>query len=92
MEHQNYSETVEDLSINSSCPWRDQFRKKESALIERWKIGGLFVDTDLEDINCYWLQFEPVPLPSHIILAFIFFAIFAVGSLSNALVIYIMTT
>lgn len=88
----SYSTMAANISSNSSCPWLEVFRDRESALIERWKKGGVFVDSDLEDINCYWFQFDPVPLTSHLILAFLFFAVSGVGSATNALVFYIMAT
>lgn len=75
-----------------SCPWRETFRERQAYLIDRWKTGGLFIDQDLDDINCHWLQFEPVPLVNHLLLAFVFFVVFLVGCFSNALVVYILTT
>lgn len=54
------------------------------------KDGGIFVDSELNDINCYWLQFEPAPLMNHLVLALIFFLVFVIGFSSNTLVLYIM--
>ncbi len=74
------------------CPWRKVFHERESALIERWKEGGLFVDEDLKEINCHWLQFESAPLAHHLILALIFFIISGIGCTCNAIVVYLLAT
>ena len=83
-----------DVMVNESsvCPWRDEFRKKEADLIGRWKKSGLFVDEDLDLVNCHWFQFTTAPLIQHLVLAlFVFFAA-VVGMLSNSLVIYLLAT
>jgi len=80
------------MTSNLSCPWREEFRKKEAALIERWKAGGVFNDSYLEEINCYWFQFDPAPIISHLLLGLLLFLVFAIGTVSNALVVYIMST
>ena len=83
-----------EMIANSSsrCPWLQDYLTREANLISRWKEAGLFVEADLDDINCYWLQFEPAPVIYHMVLAVLFLVIFFVGSVSNALVIYITTT
>lgn len=96
MDCYNKSESLnESVSLCPStpfCPWRETFRTRQAALIDRWKDGGLFADGDLDDINCYWLQFEPAPLVNHLALAFLFFVVSLVGGLANTLAIYILST
>ena len=75
-----------------NCPWREDYLSREAILISRWKEAGLFVETDLNDINCYWLKFEPAPVIYHMVLAVLFLVIFFVGSVSNGIVIFITTT
>ncbi len=85
----NVSSTIDP---GFGCLWTREFRERESALIKRWKEGGIFVDEDFKDINCYWLQFDPAPLAHHLILALIFFIISAIGCTCNALVVYLLST
>lgn len=59
--------------------------------IEEWKTEGLFKEDDLFEINCYWLQFNPMPVTNHFLLGVIFIIIFVVGSASNSTVIYILS-
>ena len=73
------------------CPWRQDYLSREANLISRWKEAGHFVETDLNDINCYWLKFEPAPVIYHMALAVIFLVIYFVGSVSNGLVIFIIS-
>jgi len=77
-------------SVN--CPWRQDYLSREANLISHWKEAGLFVETDLNDINCYWLKFEPAPVIYHMALAVLFLLIFFVGSVSNGFVIFITST
>jgi len=58
--------------------------------VEQWKEEGFFVDEDIMDIHCHWLQFEPVRPSVHFTLAVIYAIIFVIGFLSNALVIYVI--
>ena len=44
----------------------------------------------MEDINCYWLQFDLPPMANHLLLALVFFILFVGGASSNSLVIYIL--
>lgn len=74
------------------CPWRDDYRARHADLIQQWKTNGIFSDGDLDDVNCYWLQFEPAPLLNHLILAFVIFVVSVIGCFSNALVVYILST
>jgi len=75
-----------------NCPWREEYRSRQSDLIRRWKTVGIFIDEDLDDINCYWLKFEPAPLIAHLGLVILFLIVFLVGCSSNALVVYILST
>ncbi len=77
---------------NIICSWREEFRLKNSILIQHWRTVGFFVDSELDDINCYWFQFEVAPVINHLILGIIFLIIFVIGTLANALVVYIMST
>jgi hypothetical protein len=57
--------------------------------IDMWKKEGFFTDSDLWDINCYWLQFEPVRMSVHCLLAVLYIFIFFVGCSANATVLYV---
>ena len=58
--------------------------------IDKWKSEGYFTDDDLLDIDCYWMQFEPITPAAHFILAILYVIIFIIGCTSNAIVIYIL--
>ena len=59
--------------------------------IDEWKTEGFFKEDDLLEINCFWYQFNPIPITHHLLLGIIFILLFLVGSLSNATVIYILS-
>ncbi len=80
------------LANSSGCPWRQDYLSRQANMISHWKKAGLFVEADLDEINCYWLQFEPAPVIYHMALAALFFVIFFVGSVGNGIVIYITST
>jgi hypothetical protein len=82
--------TEKVVTDDIACPWLGEYRLRHSAIIERWKLCGFFEDDDLLDINCHWLQFEPVPLVYHLLLVCIFIFILLTGCLSNIIVIYIL--
>ncbi len=86
------NDSDEMIANSSRCPWLQDYISREANLISRWKEAGLFVEADLDDINCYWLQFEPAPVIYHMVLAVLFLVIFFVGSVSNGIVIFITTT
>jgi len=86
------NQSSEIILDNSKCPWRQDYLSREAILISHWKESGLFVETDLNDINCYWLKFEPAPVIYHMVLAVLFLVIFFVGSVSNGFVISIIST
>lgn len=58
--------------------------------IDKWKSDGYFTEDDILDIDCYWMQFEPIKPTAHFILAILYVIIFIVGCTSNAIVIYIL--
>ena len=58
--------------------------------VDIWKSEGFFEDADVFIINCHWLQFEPIKPSIHLSLAIVYIVIFAIGSFSNVLVIYIL--
>ena len=78
------------VSRSRNC---DVLRQKFVSLypVDLWKSEGFFDDTDLLDINCHWLQFEPIKPTAHLALAIIYISLFVVGVVSNALVIFILT-
>jgi len=86
------NQSYEIIIDTVNCPWRQNYLSREANLISRWKEAGLFVETDLNDINCYWLKFEPAPVIYHMALAVLFLVIFFVGSVSNGIVIFITST
>lgn len=92
--HHSCSETncTADEQITDAiiCPWLEEYRWRHSAIIERWKLCGFFEDEDFLDINCHWLQFEPVPLINHLLLICLFIFILLAGCLCNFIVIYIL--
>lgn len=60
--------------------------------VSMWKSNGFFEEKDLLDINCHWLQFEPIKPSSHFMLAIIYVIVFVIGSVSNTIVVYILVT
>ena len=84
--------TVSTNHSGDNCSWRKEYLLREANLISHWKQAGFFVEADLNDINCYWLQFEPPPVILHMALAVLFIVVFFIGSVSNGLVIYVTTT
>ena len=74
-------------SVVSNCDFLRQ-RFKSHYPVDLWKSEGFYDDADLLDINCHWLQFDPVKPTAHFTLAFIYIGLFIVGAVSNALVIY----
>jgi len=58
--------------------------------VEKWKIRGFFSDSDLLNINCHWMEFEPFEPFVHFTLAVIFTIVLLAGFFSNAFVIYII--
>ena len=58
--------------------------------VEDWKMKGFFSDSDLFDINCHWMGFEPFEPFVYFTLAIIYIVILIAGFFSNALVIYII--
>ncbi|XP_032796187.2 opsin-2 [Daphnia magna] len=94
--HHSCSETncTADEQITDAiiCPWLEEYRWRHSAIIERWKLCGFFEDEDFLDINCHWLQFEPVPLINHLLLICLFIFILLAGCLCNFIVIYILAS
>ena len=83
------SETISVEGGPADCDW---LRQKFVSLypINVWKSDGFFDDADLMDINCHWLQFEPTRPATHLFLAAIYVVVFAVGCVSNVIVIYIL--
>lgn len=79
-----------ELEQIDDCPWLEDYRSRYSPLIERWKVCGFFRDRDLEDINCYWLQFEPAPMLNHAVLAVLYSLMLLTGCLANAITVYIL--
>ena len=86
------NQSNEIILDSGNCPWRQYYLSREANLISHWKEAGLFVETDLNDINCYWLKFEPAPVIYHMALAVLFLVIFFVGSVSNGIVIFVTST
>ncbi len=86
------NQSYEIIIDTVNCPWRQNYLSRDANLISRWKEAGFFVETDLNDINCYWLKFEPAPVIYHMALAVLFLVIFFVGSVSNGIVIFITST
>lgn len=60
--------------------------------VDVWMSEGFFTEQDLLDIDCYWLQFEPVKPTAHFSLVVLYVIIFTIGFFSNMLVIYILST
>lgn len=58
--------------------------------VGEWKMKGFFSDSDLLDINCHWMKFEPIQPFVYFALAIIFIFVLLAGFFSNALVIYII--
>ena len=59
--------------------------------LDRWETEGWFDrHRDLLDINCHWMQFDPLRPSVHLILAVLYVAFFVVGVLANGLVIFII--
>ena len=58
--------------------------------VGEWKMKGFFSDSDLMDINCHWMEFEPFQPFVYFTLAVIFIFVLLAGFFSNALVIYII--
>lgn len=83
--------TISDncTSVTSNC---DFLRQRFQLLypVDLWKSEGFFNDADLLDINCHWLQFEPIKPMTHLTMAIVYIGLFIVGAASNALVIYIL--
>lgn len=84
-----YEEYKNSTVVNVEC---DLKRQKFVSIypVDLWKSEGFFEDADLFIINCHWLQFEPIKPSIHLTLAILYVVIFAIGSFSNVLVIYIL--
>lgn len=76
-------------TVDNNC---DLLRQRFVSLypVEMWKSEGFFDDEDLFNINCHWLKFDPIKPTTHLAMAILYIVIFAIGGLSNALVIYII--
>lgn len=72
------------------CSWLAGYQLRHSNLIKQWKESGFFQDDDILDINCFWLQFEPMSLINHFIVVCIFVVIMLMGTLANFISIYIL--
>lgn len=77
------------LREKTDCDWlRERFVSLYP--ISVWKSDGFFDDADLMDINCHWLQFEPTRPSAHFLLAIVYVVVFAIGCVSNMVVVYIL--
>lgn len=83
VDNQSANQVIAECSI-----LREQFVSQYP--VEIWKSNGFFQDADLMAINCHWLQFEPTKPLAHFVLAAIYVVVFAIGSVSNVVVIYIL--
>ena len=55
--------------------------------VEQWKAVGFFQDSDVLDIDCHWMTFEPLESSAYFTLTIICVILFFTGFFSNALVI-----
>ena len=58
--------------------------------VDEWKMKGFFDDSDLLDINCHWMEFEPFEPYAYFTLAITYIIVLLIGFFSNAFVIYII--
>jgi len=72
------------------CPNELVQHFKEVYPVEQWKNEGFFVDSDLLDIDCHWMAFEPARPSTHFILTIAYVVVFLLGFCSNTFSIYII--
>ena len=78
--------------VDDDAPYCHQLLQNFTEIypVEKWKIQGFFSDSDLLNINCHWMEFEPFEPFVHFTLAIIFNIVLLAGFISNAFVIYII--